>query len=829
MTGMIPTVLDLPTGLGKTKVMAIWLIALSSGAALPRRVVYVVDRRAVVDQASAEAAEIADAYRQNIGDEIAISTLRGQHVDSGAWREDPSRPAIVVGTVDMIGSRLMFEGYGVSRRMRPMHAGLLGTDALIVLDEAHLVPAFQALIAALVTDPALAGREALPVPRLKLMSLSATQRNPAGAGDVFRLGRDDREHPEVARRLGATKRLTVRPVKGTKSTGAPEVDRPALAEALAYEAIDVADSASGPARVVVYCDSRETAEGVEEHLAQAGQKTILFTGARRVHERELAAAELRGAGFIAGAERAETTSFLVATSAGEVGVDLDADHAVMDLVPWERMVQRLGRVNRRGLGAASVRVVDPGLSTSPSGAPLEAVRRLLERLPRVEGGAQAGPAALEELAAREPDLVQQSTSPAPLRPALSLPLVEAWALTGLREHAGRPEVEPWLRGWVEDDPQTRIVWRAYLPRRADSEVKVFEIETFFAHARPHLSEMLETETHRARDWLYARAKALRASDAGAELEKLDVAFLLDPDGGLRARHTLGTLALWAGRKIGKEPQRERDTFERALAGRTLVIDAALGGLAGSGLLDKNRNEGAVAADRVEGWEVGFTVRPGGPAIDAPGAAYRWVIRFSVEDEPEAWVDIVLADREDTNEDAPSRDLHDVPLAEHERAVEAEVRRIAGRLRLEARWVELVATAARLHDRGKAAQIWQNAMNAPRAGRPFAKTRRGDGRALMGYRHEFGSLLAAERDPAVQAMDAEDRDLVLHLIAAHHGNARPVISVESCPDGPPTAMEAAGLEVALRYARLQKRWGPWGLACWESLLRAADQAASKEGC
>lgn len=49
--------------------------------------------------------------------------------------------------------------------------------------------------------------------------------------------------------------------------------------------------------------------------------------------------------------------FLVATSAGKVGVDLDADHMICDLVEWERMVQRLGRVNRRGDGGAKVVVV----------------------------------------------------------------------------------------------------------------------------------------------------------------------------------------------------------------------------------------------------------------------------------------------------------------------------------------------------------------------------------------------------------------------------------------------------------------------------------------
>jgi CRISPR-associated endonuclease/helicase Cas3 len=160
----IPDAVDLPTGLGKTSVIAIWLLALSAQAAegspsLPRRLVYVVDRRTVVDQSTDVAMRIRRALLEDnpcpIVEKIlgplrslavdpdpplAISTLRGQFVDNRDWRADPARPAIIVGTVDMIGSRLLFSGYGVSRKMRPYHAGLLGADALVALDEAHLVP-----------------------------------------------------------------------------------------------------------------------------------------------------------------------------------------------------------------------------------------------------------------------------------------------------------------------------------------------------------------------------------------------------------------------------------------------------------------------------------------------------------------------------------------------------------------------------------------------------------------------------------------------------------------------------------------------------------------
>src|SRR6266568_8623164 len=188
--GMIERSLDIPTGLGKTAVMAIWLIARAKGAALPRRLVYVVDRRAVVDQATDVAKKLRDSIdctpelKQALGlgtRSLPISTLRGQHVDNKEWLEDPASPAIIVGTVDMIGSRLLFEGYGVSRKMRPYHAGLLGADALIILDEAHLVPPFEKLLEQVAKidgdlKPATIERRQV-VPGLKLLSLSATGRS----------------------------------------------------------------------------------------------------------------------------------------------------------------------------------------------------------------------------------------------------------------------------------------------------------------------------------------------------------------------------------------------------------------------------------------------------------------------------------------------------------------------------------------------------------------------------------------------------------------------------------------------------------------------------
>src|SRR5262245_61543841 len=109
VSGDWPRSCSLPTGVGKTSVIPIWLIALASGsgAHFPRRLVYVVNRRTVVDQATSVAEQIRKRllfeYRPDdakdaavlnhvreslldlnggIGESpLAVSTLRGQFAD----------------------------------------------------------------------------------------------------------------------------------------------------------------------------------------------------------------------------------------------------------------------------------------------------------------------------------------------------------------------------------------------------------------------------------------------------------------------------------------------------------------------------------------------------------------------------------------------------------------------------------------------------------------------------------------------------------------------------------------------------------------------------
>ena len=189
---------------------------------------------------------------------------------------------------------------------------------------------------------------------------------------------------------------------------------------------------------------------------------------------------------------------------------------------------------------------------------------------------------------------------------------------------------------------------------------------------------------------------------------------------------------------------------------------------------------------------------------------------------DGWVGDAATEEERAAADRPQQ------LGQHQSWAEECARAIAKRIGLDEKYEDLLALAARLHDEGKRAARWQRAFKAPVDGRPYAKTRGPiDFDILDGYRHELGSLPYVEAHHEFKKLSAaDDQDFVLHLIAAHHGYARPVIGTSGCDDAPPSVVDERAHKVALRFARLSKRWGPWGLAWWEAMLRAADQAASR---
>ncbi len=873
LKGNLPSALDIPTGLGKTSVIALWYLALKQRPDLPRRIVYVVDRRAVVDQATT----VAENIKTKSGDEdLNVSTLRGKLLDNRNWLSNPAVPTIIVGTIDMIGSRLLFSGYGVSRKMRSYHAGLLGTDTLIVLDESHLVPAFEKLLQTIErgtntkeanTFGPLSDAEQNIIRPLRLLSLSATGKydNLEESTEIFQLSNDDKNDCYVKKRLLAYKRLIIQEFYDSKKC---------LFELLAEQAWNISVQ-NGPSRIIVYCDLRDDAVKVKREIdkkirSEYGNQnrkpmSELLVGGRRILEREKIAIWLKDTGFIDGiGEVLEHSVFLMATAAGEVGIDLDADHMVCDLVEWERIVQRLGRVNRRGIKESNIYVVVAPRKNLKQDD-LHRLRKPLDLLRsfKSNNGHDASPDSILDLKTRATvdskirRLLIQAGKTITLQPALTRALLDAWSFTSLKNHIGRPSnIQPWLRGWEDNQKLTAtVVWRKYLPVHANLSNK--EVEEFFEAAAPHISETLETETYRVCEWLknsartrFQNEQTLSARDTSQSstddqiqpLCKQDIiAYILSPTRELVKMKIKGKNCVEIRGSDLENKEFVAKLKEEYLPNSMLVLDARFGGLSDDGMLVASEKKIPQVVDDGSEW---ITDQNGIPIVrcrvkmtsddDTIEFESGWYerIRFelnkSEDEETKEWlvVEKMLddAETEDDRSTAPFQELD-----EHQAWTERKARCIAASLSLPENYVNVLAISARLHDEGKRLNRWQQAFNAPKDNKVYAKTKGPINiRLLDNYRHEFGSLSYVEQNLDFQMLNEDLQDLVLHLVVSHHGWGRPVVSTHGC-DEPPSSLEQRAYDVTLRFERLQNQWGPWGLAWWEALLRSADQQASIENC
>ncbi len=822
---------DIPTGLGKTSAIALWLLALAHHAqtrtlvGYPRRLIYVVNRRTVVDQATSEAermrAELCsrpelrattDALRSLAidprGAPCAISTLRGQFADNADWRSDPARPAIVVGTIDMIGSRLLFSGYGCGFKSRPTHAGLLGQDALLVHDEAHLEPAFQDLVDA-IGEEQRRRREHRP---FYVMALTATSRD---GRPLFSLGEADREHAVVQRRVRAKKGLALHSADGDRK----------IADELARLALDHRD---GGQAILVFARKLESVHRVHEKLVKAGFQPQLLTGTRRGFEREAATSnDPVFARFLRrppkGVTPAAGTVYLVCTSAGEVGVDLSADHLVCDLTPFDSMAQRLGRVNRFGEGDAQVEVVHAS-PPKESGDFEQACARtlaLLQKLPeRADRRRDASPAALSELPADER---REAFTPRPRRLTVGDVLFDAWALTSIYEPMpGRPPVADWLHGVAPEwePPQTAVAWREEVERIRGSLLNDYPPVELLADHPLKPPELLRDRWDRVRDQLSVLAE--RCGDAPV--------WVVAGDGSVRVE-TMRELDKLASRDDQRNPLRDA----------TVILPPSVGGLT-AGLLD-----GAAAV--VEGAP---SLDVSDQLLDEDGNPRRARI-WDEDPAPHGMrrvrtIDLELDDEDRANEPDAKRLWHwyvqpraadddgscsanEQQLLEHHlKATEEFARQLAARLELPASETAALAWAARRHDLGKDRRVWQRFIrNDEYPKKIFAKSNGAvRARELSRYRHELGSLIDIVKSSELAALPAEAQELALHLVAAHHGRARPHFSVEESLDHerPEEVAVRVVREVPRRFARLQRRYGRWGLAWLEAILHAADVLASQ---
>ena len=215
------------------------------------------------------------------------------------------------------------------------------------------------------------------------------------------------------------------------------------------------------------------------------------------------------------------------------------------------------------------------------------------------------------------------------------------------------------------------------------------------------------------------------------------------------------------------------------------------------------------------------------ADDPWGEVWAFPSHVSHDEETQIWLVIEKWRGVPTDEESRAMASRPQKLNEHQSAVAEEAARIADALGLPPEDRAMLVAAARHHDNGKRVPRWQRAFNAPRTDGPYAKAGPCNRQALGGYRHEFQSTIyAAENGLDGVACNDLRFDLALHLIAAHHGHARPAIDIKGCDSLSPAVAGGKAQDIAMRFGRMQRHWGPWGLAWWEVLLRAADQRASR---
>jgi len=927
--GKWPQALDLPTACGKTACVEIGLYALAAQAdrptaerTAPRRIWFVVDRRIVVDEAFARAERIAtrlgqvstgplgvvaDRLRQVSGTErpLAVARLRGGVFRDDGWARLPSQPAVITSTVDQLGSRLMFRGYGRSLLAAPIFAGLAANDSLILLDEAHCsVPFLQTLRAVERFRGPKWAEAPVPAP-FAFVVLSATPPEDVPADAVFP-GRDREralDHPVLRRRLRASKRAVLVEVQPRRARAADPLIAEAADRALAY-------LKEGKRRVAVMVNRVRTAWQIaavlQEDLAEKAD-IVLLTGRLRSFERDRLVERWSKFLKAQAPEDPPRPIILVSTQCLEVGADFSFDALVTEAASLDALRQRFGRLNRMGeadVSPAAILVRDQGVrgEAEPDpiyGTALANTWKLLQEWAAdsiVDFGVEPLRSVINQI-----DDLSPCLAPAPDAPALLPAHLDLLCQTSPRPEP-EPEVRLYLHGTERSAPEAQVVWRADLPA-GDTRLWVETV----ALCPPVGGEMLSVPLYLLRAYLADQRGEDTGDVEGAPETAVDTAipsrpFLLwrgrDRSSVARDPHLIAPNdVVVIPASYGVEPLGQPvveaglggegvDLWERVLepAGRPAAVRLARAVLAPwlscppLAELVRVAEETSRGRDQIaQAVEDVLEYRPTAEdAVPPPPAWWCELLRAvwpgRLEEHPSGGVILfaraarvrlkaepdLFADDEDLTSVAGA----EVSLDDHADLVERTAARIA-RLCLPGEYYAVIQRAASWHDLGKLDERFQiflhhgdelAALAAPAtlAKSPLFPTSPARRRLIRetcrlpaDFRHEMLSLQIAERF-AVASGDEDATDLFLHLIASHHGHARPFAPVSADDNPPAIAAQWDGTRIALsaadraalppahcldsgiadRFWRLVRRHGWWGLAYLEAILRLSDWYASE---
>lgn len=974
-----PDAVDLPTASGKTACLDIAVYALAAQAEKPpgqrtaaRRIWFVVDRRIVVDEAFERAQKLAKALEDpadpalravaerllklrgldSTRRPLAVGRLRGGVLRDDGWARIPSQAAILTSTVDQIGSRLLFRGYGHSALAAPIFAGLAGNDSLILLDEAHCaVPFLQTLRAVKMFRSAKWSEE----PNLTPFHVAVLSATPPGDEEgeeklsVFPADEDERakalDHPLLQSRLMASKRAELKSVNSEEKLAAEIADAAemfARAGTLRVGVIvnRVARAAEIEKLLLVKARERILNEAKaysskEKERAEAREKigdgeppafdVHLLTGRIRPFERDAVVGALHPLLHSSSTAPLNRPLILVSTQCLEVGADFSFDALVTECASLDALRQRFGRLARLGIPAESEAVIFAAEDALKEPDPIygDAMKATWEFLlskaevsSRSEGRKTVeirtinfGFEALRTLLPPPEEL------PPLLAPTSDAPILLPAHLDLLCQTAPMPHPNPdigiFLHGKGRQTAEVRVACRCdFGPQRPEHWPEIASL------CRPVGGEMFSVPLHRLRAWLAgnsddtgdvegepadgeesrgprSRTKFLivRGRDDSKVSDNPDAVYpdatvLLPapPDAaGLEAMRQLGQI-LEAG--LGNQ---RADLWELALAqsGKPAALrlhcECLAPWLGKDGcpplreLMELIENGDPTAGELRDALKAVRDWRPEGDTQPLPG----WLLglfektknfRFNdIADYPGGglvlYARIANGPRDTTDyfEDDFENDTDDssaapeaASLAAHCAQVAREAAALAGAC-LDGAAAAVFQPAGGWHDAGKLDRRFQEMLRggAPDDGRPplakspdkprskdRAKEIAGAAGLPAHFRHEMLSTqLAQKHGPA--ALPDNDRALLLHLIASHHGHARPFAPVCDDPTPPPINATHAQISVTLsaedraahpmhrldsgiadRFWQMTRRFGWWGLAYREAILRLADWHASE---
>ena len=660
-----PDVLDLPTGAGKTAALDAAVFHLALRVDTPQhvalRIVLVVDRHLVVDDAHRRACRIADALRgpecvsesglavveavagrlrQLAGadeDPLAAVRLRGGAPLEHDWARTPTQPTILCSTVDQVGSRLLFRGYGVSDRMKPVHAGLLGEDSLILLDEAHLSEPFHHTLQAV---REIAGATVTTVVLTATPGRTYKRR--------FGLASEDNKHPILRRRIKAAKPARLmKPIRSTDPAGAFAHAAHSLAKrlrsgGLTAPAVGVVVNRGDLARAI-FSRLHETEDAPFECLLLIGRSR---DAARRQVEDRLAP-------FRTGAEareRSEKPLMVVATQCLEVGVDLDLDGLVTQAASLDALRLRFGRLNRAGRpipAAGTILVTTDSLGKRADPVYGDRIRLTWDALSGVARNDRVdfGAAALDERLRKARIDVAALASPRARTPVVMPAYLDLWSHTS-PPPAADPEVGMFLHGAERTAAEVSLVWRSDITAADLADVDgSAKLKRILELVRPRSAEMVDVPIWAARGWLrrWNTARAARVADVPEDEDDLGQEQSLTDRKAFR----------WAGddprtRLVGANDMRPGDV---------LVVPADYGGCDEYGWAPQDRDPVADVAD-----DAAWPYRERRLAVRVTPDVSHWDRLAATLPNPDEDLDLdtlLAALPSESDEEAPKHDLRDV--------------------------------------------------------------------------------------------------------------------------------------------------------------------------